>query len=70
MFIDIKTSMLAYSVVEERLTSVTIAKYFSIVSRCILVGDFIVFEGANKRLIVVLFWGSIVLVDNLDKLKV
>ena len=68
MFINIKTSMLACSVVKEGLTSVTIAKDFPVVSRCIFEGDFIVFESADKRLIIVLFWGRIVIVYNLDEL--
>ena len=62
--------MLAYSVVEEGLTSVTIAKYFPVVPRCNFRRNFIVLKSTNERLIKILLRCCIVVIDYLDELHV
>ena len=59
-----------FRVVEERFSSVTIAKYFPVVSRCNFRRDFIVLKSTNKGFIEVLFRRCIVVIDYLDELHV
>ena len=59
-----------FTFIKIRFSSITIAKYFSVVPRCNFRRDLIVFESTDKRLIKVLLWGSIVVIDDLDKLHV